>query len=392
MASVIDSTAPPLGGTLRLRSTLLHRPAPAERALTRSCLCAQLDEGLGCALTLVSAPPGFGKSVLVNQWSHTLDRRCAWLSLDSSIDELRWFLAHLVAAIDLVCPDTMSLTSQMVGAAEFPDEQALVTELSNELDELEEPIAIVLEDYHLINSPSIHRLMSELLRHPPAAVHFVIITRQDPPLPLASLRSKGRVRDVRMDDLAFSNDETLQLVDLELGRRLPADQERALERSTEGWPIGVRMAIEAIRTSPSGTTVLGAGFLDRGTQEYLLAEVLEGLPADVRRYLLTASLFDQFTAKLCEVAMGDVASRPTMMSGAEFIDWVSSHNLFIIALDAEGVWFRFHHLFGHLLQHWRSTRGIDLDLPEAEAHRSAARYLESEGLIEEAIEQFALAP
>lgn len=338
-------------------------------------------------LTLVSAPAGFGKSNLVSQWCDMQDRPCVWLSMDPSIDELRWFLVNLTAATAAVCPGSLQTTSQMTRSGELPAERVLLAELANELEELDQRIVIVLDDYHLISSRAVHTLMSELLRHPPAMVHFVIITRQDPPLPLAALRAKGQICDVRMGDLAFSIDETQHFVERELGRQLPPGQQRALHTSTEGWPAGLRLAIEAIRLVPKGSAVVGVGFLDASTQEYLTAEVVGNLPSDVRRYLLTASLFGQFDAGLCDATVGDVMPGPIMMTGTEFIEWLSIHNLFVIPLDAEGNWFRFHHVFQRLLAHWRSGRGIDLEQSVVQARHSAARYLEGEGLVELAIEQ-----
>ena len=382
-SAVKDATDRSVG----LRSSLFHRPSPAANTLPRPDLLTRLDNGAQQSLTLVSAPAGFGKSNLVSQWCDTQDRPCVWLSMDPSIDELRWFLVNLTAAITAVCPGSLRTTSQMTRSAELPPERALLAELANELEELDQQIVIVLDDYYLISSRAVHTLMSELLRHPPAMVRFVMITRQDPPLPLAALRAKGQVCDVRMGELAFSSDETKQFVERELGRHLPPSQQRALYSSTEGWPAGLRLAIEAIRLVPKGSAVVGVGFLDAATQEYLTAEVMGNLPSDVRRYLLTASLFDQFDAGVCDVTVGNVMPGPIMMTGAEFIEWLSIHNLFVIPLDAEGRWFRFHHLFQRLLEHWRTERGIALELSAMEARQSAARYFEGEGLVELALDQ-----
>ena len=184
----------------------------------------------------------------------------------------------LVAVVQVACPDSMEATATMAAAPQMPGPLALITELSNELDELDERIVIVLDDYHSIETSDIHRLMADLLRHPPLMAHVVITTRQDPTLPLASLRARAQLTEIRMTELAFSCHELGQFIQQELDRPLTAAEVSALHESTEGWPVGVRLAVEAVRVAPPGSEIRGAGFLDRGTQEYLALEVLDGLP------------------------------------------------------------------------------------------------------------------
>ena len=384
-----------LGGrfsrTHLVRSVFLHRPRPPGGALVRDHLNAALDRGIDGAATVVSAPAGFGKSVIVSQWCETLDRSCAWLSLDDHIDDPRWFVLHLAAAVRSVCPDALGVTSQMARAARLPDQHILVTTLSNELDELAEPVVIVLDDYQKITSPEVHSLMSELLRHPSESAHFVIVGRHDPPLPTGLLRARGQLNELRMNDLAFSGGEIQQFTEQFLDRALTPDEVSTLRKSTEGWPAGVRLAAEAMGLSPAGTPVVGASFLDRGAQAYLVGEVLEQVPPEVRRYLLAASIFDRFSAPLCDAVVVEDAGRPPLMTGDEFIGWLRSHNLFIIQLDAAAEWFRFHHVFARLLDNWRRDRGIESTQSEARARRTAAHLFQECGLVEEAIEQLGLA-
>ena len=316
---------------------------------------------------------------------------CAWLSLDAQIDDPRWFVVHLAAAVRSVCPDALGVTSQMARAARLPDQHILVTTLSNELDELAEPVVIVLDDYQKITSPEVHSLMSELLRHPSESAHFVIIGRHDPPLPTGLLRARGQLNELRMNDLAFSEGEIQQFTEQFLDHALTPDEVSALRKSTEGWPAGVRLTAEAMELSPAGTPVVGASFLDQGAQAYLVGEVLEQVPPEVRRYLLAASIFDRFSAPLCDAVVVEDAGRPPLMTGDEFIGWLRSHNLFVIQLDDAGEWFRFHHVFARLLDDWRRDRGIESTHSEARARRTAAHLFKECGLVEEAIEQFGLA-
>ena len=381
----VDASACPV------RAVLLHRPAPPDDALVRGELNAVLDDGLGGAATLVTAPAGFGKSVIVSQWCETLDRPCAWLSLDPTVDDPRRFMIHLAAAVRRACPDALDVTSQMANATQLPDERTLVMSLSNELDELDEPIVVVLDDYHQITSPAIHLMMSDLLQHPSTSANIVIISRDDPELPTAMLRASGQLKELRMIDLAFSEDEMQLFAEQVLHRALPAEEVRALRESTEGWPVGVRLATEARRVSAAGRPIAGAGFLDRATQEYLVGEVLERVPPEIRRYLLALSPFDRFSAPLCDAVIAGTAPRPPLMTGAEFIDWIRKHNLFIVQLDDTGQWFRFHHVFARLLDGWRQTREVEPTRSDEHVHRIAARLFKDQGMVEDAIRQLGLA-
>ncbi len=174
-----------------VRSAFLHRPDPPTDGVVRTELSARLDEGLDRSATLVCAPAGFGKSVLVSQWSRETGRRACWLTIDPTIDHPQWFLMHFVAAVRSVFPDALEVTSQMASAATLPAEAAVITELSNELDELPEPLIVVLDDYHHVTKPAVHRLISELVTYPSPMLRLVIVTREEPPLPIGTLRGKG---------------------------------------------------------------------------------------------------------------------------------------------------------------------------------------------------------
>ena len=339
----------------------------------------------------MTAPAGFGKSVIVSQWCETLDRPCAWLSLDPTIDDPRRFTVHLAAAVRRVSPEALDVTSQMANATQLPDEHVLMTELSNELDELAHPIVIVLDDYHEITSPAVHRMMSEVLRHPTTSANVVIISRHDPDLPTAALHASGQLGELRMSDLAFSEDEMRLFAKHALDDALTAEDVQALSDSTEGWPAGVRLATEAMRGSGGGRPIGGAGFLDKAAQEYLVSEVLEGVPPDVRRYLLAVSSFDRFSAPLCDAVIAAAAPGSPLMTGAEFIGWLRRRNMFIIALDDHGEWFRFHHVFARLLDRWRQARGVESTRADQEMHRTAARLFQDHGMVEDAMQQFGLA-
>lgn len=387
----MSEAAPPTRSGLPVRTTFLHRPRIPQGTIDRPSLLAELDRGHRCTAAAVIAPAGFGKTVLVSHWCQSLDRPVAWLSLDESIDDRDRFVLYLVAAVRTAAPDALNEMTERLVAGRLPDDEAIIATLSNELDELDEPIVIVLDDYHSIGSPAVHRLMSELLTHPPSTVHFVITARHDPPLPLASMLARGQLIELRGHDLAFDEQQLAQVLSQELERPMPSDHVHALYESTEGWPAGARLAAEALRCSPASDVVPGAGFLDQRTQEYLLAEVLRHIPAPVLRNVVAASYFDRFNADMCDAAMAAMPATPTLMSGAEFVDWLQRHNLFIVPLDDEGVWFRFHQLFARLLESWRREHRDEIELHEAELHRNAARVLRDDGYLDEAIQQLLLA-
>jgi LuxR family maltose regulon positive regulatory protein len=385
MTSIDDRSDQP---TVRL--TLLHRPPAPPGAIARRELVEALDAGLGGAATLVSAPAGYGKSVLASQWCEHLDRRVAWLSLAAPANGLRGFLGYLAAAIRSACPDSLAATARLVGDGTEPAEDVALTALSNDLSELDEPIVVVLDDYHALDSRAVHDLMTGLLRHPAPAVHFMTLTRRDPPWPIASLRAAGRLHELRMEDLRFTADESARLVGSELRRQLDDREKAALDESTEGWAAGLRLAVHALRYGASAESVFGAGYLDRGTQEYLTGEVLERLPPEVLPAMAVASYFDRFNAELFDAVLTGGKPTPTI-TGHEFISWLQRENLFAIPLDDRGGWFRFHHVFGRLLGEWRKANATRFRLEEGDLHRTAARLSLERGDIDEAIRELALA-
>ncbi len=373
-----------------VRTTHLHRPGLPTDAIERPRVLAALDAGADRPLALLCAPAGFGKTIAVSQWCSTSDQPVAWLSLDASMDDPQRFLRYFVSAVREVIPEALETVAQMVAGVGPLAERAVVTELANGLDELVEPVVIVLDDYHSVSSPEVHRILSALLRHPSPSVHFLISSREEPQLPIASLRGRGQLTELRMAELAFDLDETRRFLRGNLGESIGEDEIVAQLERTEGWPVGLRLGVEASRLS-GDRTLLGPGMLDRAAQEYLVAEVLELLPPQIRRGVLVLSTFDRFDAGLCDLALGGLTPGVAPMSGAEFIDWLGRHNLFLVQLEGDGTWFRFHHLFAALLERLRSEQLQQIGVSQAEVRRAGAAALESRGMAEEAIGQLLLA-
>lgn len=372
-----------------IREALLQRPNPPQVGLQRTRLFDLLNRNLDLSASLVCAPAGYGKSVLVSQWAETVSRPVVWLSGDQTLNDPHRFLLHLTAALRGVFPESVPVASQMAHSVELPELDAVITELSNEMARLPAPIILVLDDFHLWTSTQCQRIVSELVRRPSGSVHVVIVTRQEPPASIGGLRAKGQMDEVGMADLAFSWDELAGFTRQALDFELSSDQIDDLYRSTEGWPSGARLATQAFRLSPEQDTVLGAALLDQAAQEYLLSEVLDRVPAEVRFYLLAASLFDRFNAELCD-ALASVASSAPLMTGAEFIEWVWRNNLFVVHLGGAGNWFRLHHVFARLLE-LRGPQSPDYQLLQEPAmRRAAAKVFRRHEMMEEAIGQLSL--
>lgn len=337
-------------------------------------------------LTLISAPAGYGKSVLASMWLDSCDYPRGWISLDETDNHLHTFISYLLAAIKRAFPD-ISFQTQALLEAETPlPAPMLARHLLNDLDQIKKPFILALDDVHLIREQPILDLLTELLKHPPRAMHLVLIGRQDPAIPVASLRAYRRITEIRLNDLRFTPQETAELIEQVLHRDI--DKELATEWAeiTEGWAAALHLAALSLSYGRE-TADLKANFRgdSRYLQEYLLAEVLTHIPPDKERWLLRTSLLDRFCAPLCEaVCQGEGET----LTGPAFLNWLQTSDLLLIGLDDRGEWFRFHHLFQKHLQ-TQLERQSD-DGGRAAHHQRASRWLAQNGWIDEAI-QHALA-
>ncbi|MFT5041980.1 MAG: LuxR family maltose regulon positive regulatory protein [Hyphomicrobiaceae bacterium] len=366
-----------------LLATKLHQPHLPTHFLPRQRLLNGLEEGRGLPLVLVSAPAGYGKSTLVAEWLEKSDRPVAWLSLDSGDSDLSVFLRYVVTAIDAVFPGACALTKSALAAPELRPAKVLAAQLANELDAIEASFTLVLDDYHLIEDTAIHDLIGELLRYPAADVHLVIVTRRDPPLPLASLRAKGRLAEIRFDDLQFSSGEAGALMEDLLGSALSDAAMKRLMELSEGWVAGLQLVALAARHQPDPEEFLFnlEGSL-RNVRDYLLSEVLAQQPAKLRECLLKTSVVNRFSGSFCEGVCENRDGCP--LAGESMMRTLAQTGIFTVPLDAEGKWFRYHHLFQDLLQS-QLEREVGVD-GVAALHARASRWCESFGSIDEAID------
>jgi len=363
----------------KLLQTKLHIPAAREKRVARPRLLARLEQGLSRKLILVSTPAGFGKTCLLAGWLRDLPSsvRVGWLSLDERDNDPETFMQYLAAALDL------DEVTRMLGDVNSSPAQVtpFLTEILNRLTADGNETLLVLDDFHFISNPAIHEAIAFLLEHAPAHFHLVLLTRVDPPLPLARLRSRDQMVELRAEDLRFSLPEATDFLNQVMGLDIPDDGITNLEQRTEGWIAGLQMAALSIqgREDVDGFINAFTGS-HRFILDYLTEEVLNRQPEAVRAFLLQTSILDRFHAPLCQ-AISEYEDAQAMLNCLE------DANLFLVPLDDERRWYRYHHLFADLLQ--AALRQQDPHLPD-DLRRRAAHWCGENDLLEDAIE-YALA-
>lgn len=371
----------------RILRAKLHRPKVTTDIIPRTHLLERLDANRDQHLTLVSAPAGYGKCMLISSWLDTCDRPSAWISLEQDDGDLCQFLTYFVTAVEDIFPHACEHTLSMLNAPQLPSLSTLVTSLSNELEKIEQAFTLVLDDYHCINADSpVNDLIYHLLEHPPLPLQLVILTRRDPPLQLVTLRARAQLLEIRMQELSFTRAETSTLLETMANVVVSDKALDNLQQELEGWVVGLRLVALALRSEENQEDFLQN--LSGGVQqihEYLLQEVFARQSPRTQEYLLKISILDRFCESLCEaVCHVDNIREVLEFNGKIFIDELTEGNLFAISLDSRGEWFRFHHLFQHLLLLELKNRITSGELTEL--HLRASQWLESQGLIDEAVQ------
>jgi LuxR family transcriptional regulator, maltose regulon positive regulatory protein len=363
--------------TTNLLATKFFIPASPLKAVVRLNLLARMDTALSHPLALVSAPAGYGKSTFVVQWLKQQHHPFAWLSLEESDDQYSRFFTYFVAAMRRVDDAFCTELFATLQAGQVPPPDLLLSTLVNEILAWNSPHFLVLDDFHHIQDTAILDTMTALLSHQPPNFHLVLVTREDPPLPLARLRARGQLTEIRAADLRFSEVEASGL--LRDGLRLElstADVARLTER-TEGWAAGLKLAGVSLqgRENP-GAFVQSLSGSHRYILDYLTEEALKSQPPDVHDFLLETSILPRLSGDLCDAVTGRTDS-------ADLLERLLAANLFIIPLDDQRHWYRYHHLFAELLQHkLRRERVGGL----SELHRRTSKWLETQGEIGLAVE------
>jgi LuxR family maltose regulon positive regulatory protein len=368
---IIETPAP-------LLFTKLYLPPSRPSVVARPRLIEQLNEGMRTKLTLISASAGFGKTTLVSQWAADCGRPVAWLSLDERDNDPSSFLTYLVAALRTIAPGTGEGVVAVLQSPQAPPLESILTTLLNEITTIPDDFALVLDDYHVLDSKPDDEALAFLLEHLPPQMHLVIATREDPRLPLARLRARGQLTELRAADLRFTPSEATEFLRRATGLDLSAEDIEALETRTEGWIAGLQMAAISIQGLPDA-----AGFIrsftgsHRFVLDYLLEEVLHRQPVEVQAFLLRTSILDRLCGPLCDAVLRSPAG-----SGDETLQAIERANVFIIPLDNERHWYRYHQLFRDLLRH-RLERSLS---PEeiTELHIRASEWCEHNGQLLEA--------
>ena len=371
--------------TVPLLNTKLHRPPIDRNHVHRPHLLARLDQHRDRPLTLVSAPAGYGKSVLISSWLEACEDPGAWLSLDQSDSDLRTFLTYFVASVETIFPEACPNTKSLLDAIDLPPLEVLGTCLLNELDGIRQFLILVLDDYYLIKEIAVHNLITQILKNPPQFFRLVIIGRLDPPLPISKLRAQSQLTEIRAEDLCFLAAEAETLLKRLLGVQINKTTVAALVKKTEGWVTGLRLAALSMRQRADIDPKILEPHVDaQYVMEYFFNEVLTHQPPEIRQYLLGSAILDRFCGPLCEaVCVPGVEPFTCEMGGWEFIAWLKKENLFVIPLDHANQWYRYHHLFRKLLVS-QIKRHCSADEIKA-LHAQASGWFAENGLLEEAI-------
>jgi LuxR family transcriptional regulator, maltose regulon positive regulatory protein len=356
-------------------ATKLYIPTTRAKVVIRSRLVEQLNDGLssGRKLTIISAPAGFGKTTLVSEWVVNCGRPTAWVSLDEGDNDPARFLTYLITALQTIAPNIGEGVLGVLQSPQLPPTESILTLLLNEITTISDNFIIVLDDYHVVDVKPIGNIITFLLDHIPPQMQLVITTREDPNLPLARLRARGQLTELRVVDLRFTSSEAAEFLNSLMGLNLSAEDITALENRTEGWIAGLQLAALSLQGHQDTTSFIQSFTGSHHfVVDYLLEEVLKQQSENLQAFLLRTSILNHMCGSLCD----DVLLDPSA-SGQETLEYLEHANLFIVPLDNERRWYRYHHLFADLLR----QRLGQSQTPEeiAQYHICASEWYEKNG-------------
>ena len=359
-------------------TTKLYVPPLRENVVLRPHLIERLDEGLRRKLTLISTPAGFGKTTVLSEWIAAYKGPAAWLSLDEGDRDSARFWLHFIAALRTLAA---SIGTKEMGALQSPQPpsiEAILTSLLNQVVSLPDDFIIVLDDYHMVDSKQIDAALAFLIEKLPPQMHLVIATREDPDLPLARLRARDQLTELRVKDLRFSESEAAEFLNQTMGLRLLPEDIAALEARTEGWIAGLQLAALSMQGIQDT-----AGFIQsftgshRFVLDYLLEEVIHKQPENIQTFLLQTSILERMCGQLCDAVLLN-----SSVAGQETLEHLERANLFIVPLDNERRWYRYHHLFAELLRNRLARTYPD---QVADLHRRASDWYSHNDFPNEAV-------
>ena len=345
----------------------------------RKKVLRQLSEGVqdGHLLTLVSAPAGYGKTTTIRMWVEGAGLPVAWVALEKSDNDLKQFLTYMLTALGQAEDNLGQAALEAVESAREINVQQVIGLLINDLHDLDQPIILVLEEYHLIENEKIDQVIELILNQAVANLHLVIATREDPNLPLTRLRVRNQLTEIRAMDLSFSLEEAGDFFSNVMGLQLSKNETEILKNRTEGWAAGLQLAALSLKESRDHAKFVEAFHgTHRHVLDYLIEEVLNSQPQEMQEFLRRTSILDQLSESLCEAVTGQQASR-------EYLHYLENKNLFLVSLDEERTWYRYHALFGELLRNQLSQVEAErLD----DLHERAADWYQNNGFIQRAVE------
>lgn len=387
-----------------LLATKLSVPPYRATTVSRPRLMAQLDLALEHALTLLLASTGFGKTTALSSWWHYRQTQpepdsgsssLAWLSLDEADSDPSRFLAYLIGAVQQADSQLGQAAWQHLQQSGDSEAETVLTLLINELHQRSTPLILILDDYHLIDTPTVHELLTFLLQNQPPPLHLILASRVEPPLPLARLRMRGHLLQLDTADLRFNLTETTTFFNQTMDSQLSSDAIITLENRTEGWVAGLQLAALALQGQEERMEQVVASFggNHRYVVDYLAAELLNRQSPEVQQFLLATSVLERLTAPLCDFLLADKGTSPLLAtsessserrrpSSQAMLDYLEQANLFIIPLDDERQWYRYHALFADFLMHRLRQQSPDQLLTLS---RRAAEWCEQHGLMTEAL-------
>jgi LuxR family maltose regulon positive regulatory protein len=362
--------------------TKLNTPRLVSDLVPRPHLFERLDSSLEKQLTLISAPAGYGKTTLVASWLQVYHQPVCWITLDENDNDLLRFLRYVVAAVRTIFPDAGEDVYKITRADYTPPSDYLAALLINDISDMQDSIVLVLDEFHLIDDVSVRAFVSAVIDNQPSNLHLVIISRTDPFLPSARLRASGKMTEIRSPDLRFQNDQARRFLTQAMETTINQKTASALNARTEGWITGLRLIALSASSEEELYRILAGSRLRSITfvNEYLLSEVLLQLPDSSRAFMLQSSILNRLSGPLCDaVALIDDAD----WSSQAYLGWLKEANVFVFALDDQGEWYRFHHLFQALLNKELLANYSKNEINEL--HQRASRWFAGQGLVEEAM-------
>ncbi len=379
--------------SMPILATKLYIPPPRPKVVLRPRLIERMNDGLplGRKLTIISAPAGFGKTTLVSEWVASCGQPVAWLSLDEGDNDPTRFLTYLVAALQTIAANIGAGVLGVLQSPQLPPIELILTTLLNEITTITDQFVLVLDDYHLVDAKSVDHALDFLLEHLPPQMHLIIATREDPNLPLTRLRARSQLTELRVTDLRFTPSEAAGFLNQVMGLNLSAEDIGALEARTEGWIAGLQLAAISMQGHKDATSFIKSFTGSHHfVMDYLVEEVLQQQSESVQTFLLRTSILDRLCGPLCDAVLLDPSA-----SGQETLEYLELANLFLIPLDNERRWYRYHHLFADLLRqrlHQSSTSSTGAEgMDVAIFHIRASQWYEDKGLDIEAFHHAAAA-